>query len=134
WLHYAHELRVRYGLKIDSAMLCDVPGVTWGAVPVLADAGIKYFLWGPNGLTQVGFTNNFNGKAFYWVSPSGKQKIMVWQIANPNYCSPWFTMTDVRPWLHWFAAKNPNYPYNIMYVMEGCDAAPPPAYLPGIVT
>ena len=134
WLHYAHELRVRYGLKINSAMLCDVPGVTWGAVPVLADAGIKYFLWGPNGMTQVGFTNNFNGKAFYWLSPSGKQKIMVWQNANPNYCSAWFTMTDVRPWLHWFANTNPHFPYNIMYVMEGCDSAPPPTYLPGIVT
>ncbi|MGC9259875.1 MAG: polysaccharide lyase family protein [Phycisphaerae bacterium] len=134
WLHYAHELRVRYGLQINSAMLCDVPGVTWGAVPVLADAGIKYFLWGPNGITHVGFENNFNGRAFYWLSPSGKQKVMVWQIANSNYCSPWFTVTDIRPWLHWFANTNPHFPYNIMYVMEGCDSAPPPDYVPGLIT
>jgi hypothetical protein len=133
WLHYAHELRVRYGLKIDSAMLCDVPGVTWGAVPVLADAGIKYFLWGPNGITHVGFENHFNGRAFYWISPSGKQKIMVWQNANRNYCSPWFTTADIRPWLHWFARENPHFPYKIMYVMEGCDSAPPPVYVPGII-
>ena len=134
WLHYAHELRMRYGLKINSAMLCDVPGVTWGAVPMLADAGINYFLWGPNGITHVGFENNFNGRAFYWLSPSGKQKIMVWQNANSNYCSPWFTVADIRPWLHWFAAGNPNFPYNLMYVMEGCDSAPPPDYVPGLIT
>ncbi len=134
WLNYAHELSVRYGLKINSAMLCDVPGVTWGAVPVLADAGIKYFLWGPNGITHVGFENNFNGRAFYWLSPSGKQKIMVWQEANQNYCSPWFTMADIRPWLHWFATSNPHFPYSIMYVMEGVDSAPPPGYLPAVIT
>ncbi|MGC8624041.1 MAG: polysaccharide lyase family protein [Phycisphaerae bacterium] len=134
WLDYAHQLRVRYGLKIDSAMLCDVPGVTWGAVPVLADAGIKYFLWGPNGITHVGFENNFNGRAFYWLSPSGKQKIMVWQEANQNYCSAWFTMADVGSWLHWFAASNPHFPYSIMYVMEGVDSGPPPGYLPALIT
>ncbi len=134
WLDYAHQLRVRYGLKINSAMLCDVPGVTWGAVPVLADAGIKYFLWGPNGITHVGFENNFNGRAFYWLSPSGKQKIMVWQEANQNYCSPWFTTADVRSWLHWFANSNPHFPYSIMYVMEGVDSGPPPAYLPALIT
>ncbi|MGC8625047.1 MAG: polysaccharide lyase family protein [Phycisphaerae bacterium] len=134
WLDYAHQLRVRYGLKIDSAMLCDVPGVTWGAVPVLADAGIKYFLWGPNARTHMGFVHNFNGRAFYWLSPSGKQKIMVWQVANQGYCSPWFTVADIRPWLHWFAASNPNFPYNLMYVMEGCDSAPPPDYVPGLIT
>ncbi len=134
WLDYAHQLRVRYGLKINSAMLCDVPGVTWGAVPVLADAGIKYFLWGPNGITHVGFENNFNGRAFYWLSPSGKQRIMVWQEANQNYCSPWFTVADIRPWLHWFAAGHPHFPYSIMYVMEGVDSAPPPKYLPALIT
>ncbi len=134
WLHYAHELSVRYGLKIKSAMLCDVPGVTWGAVPVLADAGIKYFLWGQNGFAQVGFANNFNGRAFYWLSPSGKQKIMVWQDCNGNYCSPWFTVADIRPWLQWFAEEHPHFLYHIMYVMEGCDSAPPPGYVPGIVT
>ncbi len=134
WLDYAHQLRVRYGLNIKSAMLCDVPGVTWGAVPVLADAGIKYFLWGPNGITHVGFENNFNGRAFYWLSPSGKQKIMVWQEANQNYCSPWFTVADIHPWLHWFATSNPHFPYNMMYVMEGCDSAPPPDYVPGLIT
>lgn len=134
WMDYAHQLRVRYGLKINSAMLCDVPGVTWGAVPVLADAGIKYFLWGPNGITHVGFENNFNGRAFYWLSPSRKQKIMVWQEANRNYCSPWFTVADIRPWLHWFAAGHPHFPYSIMYLMEGVDSGPPPDYLPALIT
>ncbi|MHB1767369.1 MAG: polysaccharide lyase family protein [Phycisphaerae bacterium] len=134
WLDCAHQLRVRYGLKIDSAMLCDVPGVTWGAVPVLADAGIKYFLWGPNGSTHVGFENNFNGNAFYWLSPSGKQKIMVWQNAAQSYCSPFSNVAGVHPWLRWFAAEHPHFPYKIMYVMEGCDSAPPPDFLPALIT
>ena len=30
-------------VKVESAMISDVPGYTWGIVPALAQAGVKYF-------------------------------------------------------------------------------------------
>ena len=33
----------RLGVKVDTAMISDVPGYTWGIVPALAQAGAKYF-------------------------------------------------------------------------------------------
>jgi catechol 2,3-dioxygenase-like lactoylglutathione lyase family enzyme len=36
------------GVPVSSAATCDVPGWTWGLVPVLAQAGVKYFAIGPN--------------------------------------------------------------------------------------
>ena len=36
------------GVKIDTAMISDVPGYTWGTVPALSQAGVKYFSLGIN--------------------------------------------------------------------------------------
>ena len=38
----------RCGVKVESAMISDVPGYTWGIVPAMAQAGVKYFSIGPN--------------------------------------------------------------------------------------
>jgi hypothetical protein len=38
---YAQKLGKQCGVKIDSAMITDVPGYTWGIVPVLAQSGVK---------------------------------------------------------------------------------------------
>ncbi len=41
---------------IDTAMISDVPGYTWGIVPVLAQSGIRYFSIGPNHCHRIGHT------------------------------------------------------------------------------
>jgi len=53
---YAEKLRRRYDLTINSAMITDVPGYTWGIVPVLAQSGVKYFSVGPNRGHRIGYT------------------------------------------------------------------------------
>ena len=40
---FANKLIEEYGFDIQSAMITDVPGYTWGIVPALAQTGIKYF-------------------------------------------------------------------------------------------
>jgi len=53
---YAQKLRRRYDFTINSAMITDVPGYTWGIVPVLAQSGVKYFSVGPNRGHRIGYT------------------------------------------------------------------------------
>jgi hypothetical protein len=72
-----------HGVKITSAMISDVPGMTWNMVPTLAQAGIRYFSAGPNGIytggDRTGFTNRaWADRPFYWISPSGTEKILYW--------------------------------------------------------
>ncbi len=75
----------RCGVKIESAMISDVPGYTWGVVPVLASAGVKYFSVGPNPGDRIGHTlADLGDKPFYWVSPSGKEKVLCW-VAGLGY-------------------------------------------------
>ncbi len=82
---YAQKLRQRYDLTINSAMITDVPGYTWGIVPVLAQSGVKYFSVGPNRGHRIGYTlSTWGDKPFYWESPSGKRDILCW-VAGEGY-------------------------------------------------
>jgi hypothetical protein len=82
---FAQVLRQRFGVAIDSAMITDVPGYTWGIVPVLAQSGVKYFSVGPNRGHRIGYTlSTWGDRPFYWESPSGKENILCW-VAGEGY-------------------------------------------------
>ena len=55
-LDCARRLWKRHNLTIDSAMISDVPGYTWGIVPTLAHSGVRYFSIGPNHCHRIGHT------------------------------------------------------------------------------
>jgi len=76
---YSGELGSACGVHVDSAMLSDVPGFTWGTVTAMAQAGIRYFSAAPNFFDRIGtFMVEWQDKPFWWVSPSGKEKLLVW--------------------------------------------------------
>ena len=78
-LTFATELGRRCGVTVDDMMISDVPGLTWGIVPVLAQAGIKYISDGPNFGDRIGWARvTWEDKPFYWVSPSGREKVLYW--------------------------------------------------------
>ena len=82
---YARTLRRQYDVTIDTAMITDVPGYTWGIVPVLAKSGVKYFSVGPNRGHRIGYTlSTWGDKPFYWESPSGRDSILCW-VAGEGY-------------------------------------------------
>lgn len=117
---YSNKLEKEIGVKIESAMISDIPGYTWGTVQAFADNGIKYFSVGPNESDRIGNTLKVWGdKPFYWKSPSGEKKILVW-VAAKGYS--WFhhwrlTRDDITPivkYLDELDAKN--YPYDIVHV------------------
>lgn len=76
------------GVKTESAMISDVPGWTWGMVPVLANSGIKYLSMGTNPFDRIGdIIQKWGDKPFYWVSQSGQEKILCWihQLGYANF-------------------------------------------------
>ncbi|MFH1719900.1 MAG: glycoside hydrolase, partial [Planctomycetota bacterium] len=82
---YAQMLRRQYDLTINSAMITDVPGYTWGIVPVLAQSGVEYFSVGPNRGHRIGYTlSTWGDRPFYWESPSTKHRILCW-VAGEGY-------------------------------------------------
>ena len=83
---FAQKLSQRAGVPIESAMITDVPGYTWGMVPTFAQSGVKYFSVGPNGGDRIGQTAAAWGdKPFWWLGPNGRDKVLVWMTGTGYY-------------------------------------------------
>ena len=138
----ARRLSKKYDLRIESAMISDVPGYTWGIVPSLAHSGVKYFSIGPNHIHRIGYTlADWGDKPFYWKSPSGQHKVLFW-MAGKAYS--WFhpgllgEIKGVEPraifeYLNTLAESG--YPYDMVQVRYsiGGDNGPPDPNLPEFV-
>lgn len=80
----ATELARRSGTKTESMMISDVPGLTWGVVPALHQAGVKYISDGANasvGLVgdRVGYVRVlWENRPFWWVGPNGRDRVLYW--------------------------------------------------------
>jgi alpha-mannosidase len=119
---YANRLRHEYGLTIDSAMLTDVPGCTWGIVPVLARSGVKYLSMGPNPNWRVGRTRVWDDRPFYWRSPCGQYKVLCWMSGGYG----WFRsgldqdlearLSQSRLLNHLDQLEKQDYPYDLYHV------------------
>jgi hypothetical protein len=128
---YSTKLSEQCGVPVDSAMISDVPGYTWGTVTAMAHAGIKYFSVAPNYFDRIGdILVQWENKPFYWVSPSGKEKVLVW-IPFRGYAlshiihkmTPQFVL-ELQEQLDKTA-----YPYDIAYLRwsgHGDNAVPDP--------
>ncbi len=144
---FARRFAREYEVTIDAAMLSDVPGVTWGLVPALAQSGVKYLSMGPNSGHRIGHTFVWADRPFYWESPSGQERVLCW-VHGKGYS--WFhtglqaaltgevgatRLTDKRllGYLEELAEKE--YPYDVVPVRYniGSDNGPPDPNLPEIV-
>jgi len=121
---FARRLTAQHGVTIDTAMISDVPGYTWGIVPVLALSGVKYFSVGPNGGHRIGYTlSQWGDKPFWWVSPSGGQKVLVW-IPRTGYWRGFRGEGQLLAYLR--KLETTNYPYDLLQVRHclGDNAGP----------
>ncbi|MEQ9423517.1 MAG: glycoside hydrolase family 38 C-terminal domain-containing protein [Cyclobacteriaceae bacterium] len=143
---FASQLAKEYGFDIQSAMITDVPGYTWGLVPGMAQMGMRYLSVGPNhmpqlanGGYQVGHTFRAWGDVpFYWKSPSGKEKILFW-MSSHGYS--WFHSWSIgniswrggTPILNFLTElEDQKYPYDIVQLRYniGNDNGPPDEDMP----
>jgi alpha-mannosidase len=127
---YSTLLGKKCDVKVDSAMMSDVPGFSWGTVTAMSQAGIRYFSAAPNYFDRIGtFMVAWQDKPFWWVSPSGKEKVLFWV--------PWtgYAMSHVMKVGPDFVSKyqdrmdDVHYSYDISYIRwsgHGDNAEPDP--------
>jgi alpha-mannosidase len=141
---FARGLGRRAGAPVDSVMVTDIPGQSWSFVPALALAGIKYVSSGPNympslfdGGDRIGWAlKTWGDKPFYWLSPSGRERVLFW-MAGRGYS--WFhglnmgSLAKAPPYrifeyMDELAEKG--YPYSMVqvrYTVGGDNGPPDPA-------
>ena len=129
---FSTELAKKTRVPITAAMTSDVPGQTWGTVTAMAQAGIRYFSTAPNYFDRIGdILAQWENKPFYWVSPSGQEKVLVW-VPFKGYALS-HTIGKLSPeFVDKFASQldTANYPYDIAYLRwsgHGDNAEPDPA-------
>jgi len=123
-LRLATVLSERTGTPIESAMITDVPGYTWGMVPALAHSGVKYFSIGPNGGDRIGRTiAAWGDKPFWWIGPNGKDKLLVW-MTGTGYYRVFSSGDNLLQYLG--SLEDKDYPYDFVQVRHclGDNGAP----------
>ena len=121
---FACRLRQQYGVPIDSAMISDVPGYTWGVVGVLARSGVKYFSIGPNGGHRIGYTlSAWADQPFWWVSPCGRHRVLAW-IPRRGYWQGFRGAAELTAYLR--RLEDEGYPYEVVQIRHclGDNAGP----------
>ena len=127
---YGTELGDKCGTRVDAAMISDVPGYTWGTVSAMAQAGIRYFSAAPNYFDRIGtFMVEWQDKPFWWVSPSGNEKVLFW-VPWTGYAMSHIMKLDTM-WVNKYQARldEVGFPYQISYIRwsgHGDNAAPDP--------
>src|SRR3569833_1217569 len=128
---FATKVSEKTGVPIDTAMISDVPGYTWGAVPAMNQAGIKYFTAAPNYFDRIGtILKEWENKPFYWIGPDGKSKVLVWIPFWGYAMSHIYGQLSPKLIADFFdGVEKRNYPYDIAYVRwagHGDNAVPDP--------
>lgn len=135
----ARRLKVEHSIPITTAVVSDIPGFTWGIVPVLAQSGVKYFASAPNSFDRVGHVyEGLGDKPFYWISQSGVEKVLMW-LAAASYSTfhegELSKLGDEKILKLMRKLDETNYPYDIVqlpYTIGG-DNGPPDSTLSDFV-
>ncbi len=143
----ARKLQRQYGLPVTSAMITDIPGQTWGLVTAMAGSGLKYLSLGPNSGHRIGYVFDWADQPFYWVSQSGKSRILTWvhgkgyswfhtsieAASNPELIKNKLTDDRVKTYMEELIRTGYPYDMTVLRVNIGSDNGPPDSNLPDIV-
>lgn len=87
---FSRELQRLSGVPADVFQQFDIPGISWGLVPVMAQEGIKYVISWPN--TDRGgnaHSRNIDGMPFWWVAPTAIPKCCSCNRASIPTAAAW---------------------------------------------
>ena len=102
---FSREVQLASGKPADVFQQFDIPGMSWGLIPVMAQQGIRYVISWPNNDRGGNARKNLDGKAFWWVGPDGKSKVLFFQPGKyANSGSMGKGGTTGRPW---FGQRDP---------------------------
>ncbi len=136
---FARALRREYGLSIETALMSDVPGYSWGMVTALARSGIRWFAVAPNAYDRVGYAYELWGdRPVRWMLQSGQDSVLLW-MAGASYSSfhegTLDRLGDEKIFALLGQLEERHCPYEIVQLpyTTGGDNGPPDTTLPDVV-
>lgn len=103
---FSREMQKLTGKPMDVFQQLDIPGITWGLIPVMAQEGVRYIMSWPNYERAGNAHKEIDQFPFWWIGPDGKSKVLFFQPGNyANSGSMNKGMTTGRPW---FGQRDPS--------------------------
>ncbi len=139
-LYPVRRLRETYGLKISTAMQCDVNGVSWLYADLLPTLGIDLLTMAVNPLR--GYVPKPMPRAFWWEGPAGG-RILAWNGFHYLWgrsiakLGDWRFVDRSLPQIVARLEADPSYPYDFIYAQSThpirVDNGPPDPRMPDFV-
>ncbi|TWF33949.1 glycosyl hydrolase family 38 [Chitinophaga polysaccharea] len=139
FIDHSKDLEKLTSTKIKTYVQVDVPGMSWGLVPVAARLGIKYVLAFNNGSDRVGRSTELSFKPFWWMGPDGKSKILFLQPGSytpgerakgHDYWPKMLGQTDTSKLLQIVKTDNPRRQFVDKYLAEKLPELEKSGYYP----
>ena len=103
--NFSRKLQDLTGKRMDVLQQMDIPGMSWGLVPVMAQQGVRYIMSWPNGSDRIGFARQADGRPFWWIGPDGKSKVLFFQPGN--YANSGSMTKGGETGRPWFGQRDP---------------------------
>ena len=141
-LRYAKLVEAKTGVGIESAMISDVPGLTWGTAAALVAANVKYMSDGVNYCDRIGSALvAWQDKPFWWAPASGRGRVLVWTPYLGYAASHlWHSLTTPTAQQRLLdrlrELDEQNYPYDIVQMRWsgfGDNAVPDPTLIDAVL-
>jgi len=106
-LAFSRTIQQRTGVALDTFQQMDIPGLSWGLVPVMANQGVRYIMAWPNSDRSGHAHGGLDQQPVWWMGPDGQSKVLFLQpglYGNSGSLQgkgrstgrPWFGQRDVR--------------------------------------
>jgi hypothetical protein len=92
-------------VPMDVIQQVDIPGISWGLLPVMAQEGVRYIMTWPN-WCRAGRSHTLDGKPFWWVGPDGKSKVLFFQPSS--YTNSGSAVKGGETGRPWFGQRDPD--------------------------
>ena len=76
---FSRDLQKLTGKPMDVFQQMDIPGISWGLVPVMAQEGVRYIMSWPNSTRSGNAHKDIDGHPFWWIGADGKSKVLFFQ-------------------------------------------------------
>lgn len=103
---FTREMQRLSGQPSDVFQQFDIPGISWGLIPVMAQEGVKYIISWPN-TDRAGnaHMDKIDGYPFWWVGPDGTSKVLFFQPGG--YANSGSMKKGAQTGRPWFGQRDP---------------------------
>ncbi len=103
---FSRKMQKLTGKPMDVFQQMDIPGISWGLIPVMAQEGVRYIMVWPNCARSGNAHKVIESYPFWWIGADGKSKVLFFQPGM--YASSGSMDKGGKTGRPWFGQRDPS--------------------------